>query len=106
MKKIAFIGMFAAVAMMTGCGVFPSRGPVMAAIMIDTVASGDYVDNDVRPAKSGRAEAKGILLFSEGDASIQTAMKNGGISKVHSVDYKVTNILFLYTKQETIVWGQ
>ena len=33
-------------------------------------------------------------------------MKNGNITKVHHVDYKTTTVLFLYTKQTTIVYGE
>lgn len=107
MKKIALIGMFAAAtAMMTGCGVFPSKGAVTAAIMIDSVSSGDYVDNSVKASKTGTATVKGIVLFTEGDASIGAAMKDAGITKVNRVDYKITNILFLYTSRTTIVYGE
>jgi hypothetical protein len=44
-------------------------------------------------------------LVATGDASIQTAMKNGGITKIHHVDYKATSILGVYTKVTTFVYG-
>jgi hypothetical protein len=53
--------------------------------------------------KMGKADATGILFFppfiGEGDASIVTAAKNGGITKISTVDFTVTNfILFrIYT---------
>ena len=89
----------------TGC-VMPMRGSVMAPITLDHVASDPGVDNAVRPTKNGMAKASAILFFGTGDASIQTAMKAGGITKVHHVDYNVKNILFLYSEVITVVYGE
>ena len=41
-----------------------------------------------------------------GDASIKAAMENGGISKIHHVDYKCENILGIYAKLTVIVYGE
>jgi len=107
MKKLLTLGILAAVtASMTGCGVIPLKGTSMAAITIDHVASDPVVDNSVRPVKKGVASAKGIILFNTGDASIGAAMREGGLSKVHHVDYDVTNILFLYNEIKTTVYGE
>ena len=59
-------------------------------------------------SKVGTATATGYLsvLFFNQDASIQTAAKNGGITKISTVDIKVTNILGLIVKYETIVTGE
>lgn len=40
------------------------------------------------------------------DASIQTAAKNGGISKISTVDYTNKNILNLIITHETTVTGE
>jgi hypothetical protein len=89
----------------TGC-VMPMRGSVMAPITLDHVVSDPGVDNAVRPTKHGEAKASAILFFGTGDASIQTAMKAGGITKVHHVDYNVKNILFIYSEVITTVYGE
>jgi hypothetical protein len=47
----------------------------------------------------------GVLCF-DGDASIKTAAKNGGISKVSTVDIKTFNVLGIYQKVTTIVTGE
>jgi len=59
-------------------------------------------------SKVGTATATGFLgvLFFDQDASIQTAAKNGGISKVSTVDIKQGNILGLIVTYETIVTGE
>ncbi|HRR33997.1 MAG TPA: TRL domain-containing protein [Kiritimatiellia bacterium] len=107
MKRLMTLGVLAVVAAsMTGCGVIPQKGTSMAAITIDHVASDPIVDNSVRPVKKGVASSKAIILFNTGDASIDAAMREGGITKVHHVNYDVTNILFLYNEIKTTVYGE
>lgn len=59
-------------------------------------------------SKVGTAKATGFLgiLFFDQDASIATAAKNGGISKISTVDIKHTNLLNLIVTYETIVTGE
>jgi hypothetical protein len=57
-------------------------------------------------SKKGEAKATSIVGVALGDASIEAAMKNGGITKVHHVDTKVRNILGVYAEITTIVYGE
>lgn len=59
-------------------------------------------------SKVGTAKATGFLgvLFFDQDASIQAAAKNGGISKVSTVDINQGSILGLIVTYETIVTGE
>jgi hypothetical protein len=59
-------------------------------------------------AKVGTAKATGFfsVLFFNQDASIQKAAKNGGITKISTVDIKMGNILGLIVTYETIVTGE
>jgi hypothetical protein len=57
-------------------------------------------------SKVGRATAVGIVMFAQGDASISAAMANGGITRIHHVDHETFNILGLYAKYTTIVYGE
>ena len=58
-------------------------------------------------AKVGNASTTSFLgLNFAGDASIQTAAKKGGISKISTVDFKTTNVLFILTTYTTIVTGE
>ncbi len=107
MRKLYLVLIAALALTVSACGVVPKNTAIFAPIAIDAVSPGiDYANSDVRPLKRGEATQTGIVLFVSGDASIEAAMKNGGITKVHHVDYKTTTILFLYTKQTTIVWGE
>jgi hypothetical protein len=54
----------------------------------------------------GRAEAWGILVYATGDASISAAATNGGINRIHHVDDETMNILGIYAKYVTIVYGE
>jgi uncharacterized protein YdbL (DUF1318 family) len=58
--------------------------------------------------KVGSSKATGYLgvLFFGQDASVQKAAKNGGITKISTVDIKHTSILGLVVTYETIVTGE
>lgn len=57
--------------------------------------------------KVGESCATGILaIVAFGDASTDAAKKAGGITDVHSVEFKGTNILGIYTKGCTEVHGK
>ncbi|WKN44057.1 TRL-like family protein [Tunicatimonas pelagia] len=59
-------------------------------------------------SKVGTAKATGFLqfLFFGQDASIQSAARNGGITKISTVDVKSTSILGIVVTYETIVTGE
>ena len=59
-------------------------------------------------SKVGMSEAKGFLnvLWFDQDASIQSAAKNGGISKISTVDLKTTDLLGIIQTYECIVTGE
>lgn len=58
--------------------------------------------------KVGTSSATGYLgvLFFNQDASIRTAAKNGGITRISTVDIKTSTILNLVITYETIVTGE
>lgn len=59
-------------------------------------------------SKVGTAEATvflGVLAFDQ-DASIRTAAKNGGITKIATVDIKRSDVLGIVQTYETIVTGE
>ena len=107
MKKLALLTVLIGSMMMSACAVIPSNMAIFSPVAIDAVSPNQaFVNNNVKPLKRGEATQTGIVLFSTGDASIEAAMKNGKITKIHHVDYKTTTVLFLYTKQTTIVYGE
>ena len=104
MKKLLIVAALAAVG--SGC-VMVGPSNAKSAFTLD-VQSPDmsFVDNSVQPLKKGTATSQGIICFVDGDASLKAAMDNGGITKVHHVDYKVKNILGIVGSTTTIVYGE
>lgn len=93
MRKVKTIfALLAVVAMMSSC-----------ALTLPVNATSNPVGNKV-----GTAKATGYLgiLFFDADASISTAAKNGGITKISTVDIKQTSLLNLIVTYETIVTGE
>jgi hypothetical protein len=92
-KKIKTgVALLAVAAMMTSC-----------AVTLPVNATSNAVGSKV-----GTAKATGYLgaLFFNQDASIRTAAKNGGITKISTVDIKHGSILGLIVTYETIVTGE
>lgn len=55
----------------------------------------------------GQACATSILgLVATGDASLETAKKNGGVAQVTAVDHTSNSILGFYAKFCTVVYGK
>ena len=93
LKKIKFVAaIFVAAIMLSGC-----------ALTLPVNATGLTIGDKV-----GTAKATGYLgiLFFDADASIRAAAKNGGITRVSTVDIKQTSLLGIIVTYETIVTGQ
>ncbi len=59
-----------------------------------------------RPNKVGRATMRSIFgWYAQGDASIEAAAENGGITHIHHVDVESTSVLGVITDVTTIVYG-
>jgi hypothetical protein len=99
--------------LLTGCAsnVYPG-GPSVGGWLYTGVkdpAQNLAVAVEPSPAtKVGESSAMGIFgLIATGDASVDAAMKNGGITKVHHVDHKVDLVLGgLWMQTTTIVKGE
>jgi len=103
MKIKSVLALIALALMLSGCVV--GMTPIYAGIYTD-VEGPFAVGSAGSYTKVGEAEAKGILFISTGDCSITAAMKNGGIKKVHHVDYHTENVLNIYTRVIVKVYGE
>lgn len=57
-------------------------------------------------SKVGTAEAKGYVgVVALGDASIQAAAREAGITRIHHVDYQAKSYVGVYTIYTIIVYG-
>ena len=93
-----------ALPLFTGCAIVSS--PLTGGLYTQVDAPLIATSNE-GSSKVGTASAESILGWvAIGDASIKTAMQNGGITKVHHVDYKAYSILGLYAKYTVYVYGE
>jgi hypothetical protein len=109
MKKftLAVVAVLAAVAS-SGCAglAFASRANGSVGIYSETKAN-DHVTDEALTTKTGQACSTSILgLVTTGDSSVPTAAKNGGITKVVSVDNDFMQVLGVYAKFCTVVTGE
>ncbi len=60
-----------------------------------------------KATKVGIAECKSIMGWvATGDCSIDAAVKDGNITKIHYIDWEAENILGVIGKYKTIVYGE
>ena len=106
MKKVfMFLGVAAFAMMLSSCGsAFLGTGVVYDGKTVPQSVTGNTISKN---AKVGTSSYMSILgLVSVGDGSINAAAKNGGITKISHVDQKNYNILGVYAKFETTVYGE
>jgi len=83
-----------------------TRSPLIGGIYTEVKAPLTATSN-ANSSKVGSAEATSILgLVATGDASIQTAAKSAGITKIHHVDEESMSILGLFAKYKIFVYGE
>jgi hypothetical protein len=104
MKKLSMIVLLAgSIALIcSGCATYIPAGSIYTGAQ-GAIGAGS---GDVSYSKVGKSQATSVLgLVATGDSSIKTAAANGGITKIKYVDYEVENILGIYGKYTTIVYG-
>ena len=96
------------VLLVSGCAYVAPVVPPLGWIYSDISAPIDTDANQTTVApKVGESESMSILgLVALGDASIRTASANANISKIDHVDYSYFNVLFVYQKFTTRVYGE
>ncbi len=91
-----------------GCGGPFGRGFIFQETTTPISSLAVATNPNVKPLKKGTATIKVTLgMIAEGDASINKAMENGGITKIHHVDYYNKSVLGLFLSEQTlIVYGE
>ena len=105
MKKVLLLCSVFLMVLLTGCATVGT--PAGVSVIYSDVTAGHSVTSNTIGTKVGYSAATNILgLVATGDASIQTAARAAGITKVSHIDQQVTNILGVYAKYTTIVYGE
>ncbi len=98
------LGFFLVAALFSSCAV--GKSPIAGFAYTD-IKDGLAVTSNTGASKVGISTATGYVgVVAMGDASIESAAKNGGITRIQHVDYHTKSILGLYTTYTTIVYGQ
>lgn len=102
-KLMALIGLVAFIPMLIGCAsVYPVHNMLYVEAKLPVA-----VGYDAKALKSGTSECTSILgLVTTGDASLNTAMRNGNITKISHVDWEVKNILGIVGNYKVTVYGE
>lgn len=102
MKRLLAASALAAV--LSGCAV--ANAPVNGLLYSHVTGPVGVTGSADKPDKVGRSYARSILgLYATGDASIEMAAKNGGITKIHHVDHETQIIFGVIADYTTIVYG-
>jgi hypothetical protein len=101
-KVLSLTAVLVAMAFLAGCASLYPMGMAYTEVQLPTGATGA-----AKSLKVGTSQCISVLaLVAIGDASIEAAMKNGGITKIHHVDWDVKNILGIYGEYKTTVYGE
>lgn len=92
------------VMLFAGCAIVSSHLP---AVVYTNVEGPVAATSNAGSTKIGTASATSILgIVATGDASIEAAARNGGITKIHHVDYKAQSVFGIYARFTTVVYGE
>jgi len=117
MRLTAIIGCLGIVltgAFLTGCAMnlYPGGPTVGGGIATNVRSTAQMlavpIDPNAKCEKEGKSTAGSFLgLFAFGDSSVNTAMKEAGITKINSVDHEVSSaFLGLWSSDTIIVCGE
>jgi hypothetical protein len=110
MKRFLLLAVLAGFCLttMVGCGaVLYGGGSLYADAKTPMGQIAYYGPNTTSSAKVGKASNTAILgILLTGDASLDAAMRAGGITKVNHVDQQYKNILGIISTTTTIVYGE
>jgi TRL-like protein family len=103
MKRFWLVFALGAACILVGCATMIPMGGIYTGTKMPFTAT----SNSGVSTKTGQAQCISILgLVAVGDCSIETAKKNGGITKVNTVDWDIKNILGIYGTYNVIVSGE
>ncbi len=106
-RLVSFVSAIVAASVLAGCAPVGHGGlgaPVLGLFYTETY--GPSTIGDMIGAKEGTSCAQSVLgLVATGDASYKAAARDGGITKIDSVDFYVRNIVGILAEYCTIVRG-
>ena len=106
LKRVLVLAVLSVLFVASGCQLAPVQPP-LGMIFSQIRAPVDIdCDNTDLGSKVGQAGAVSVLgLIAVGDASVQAAARQAGITTVKHLDYEFMNILGLYTNMKITAYG-
>jgi len=105
MKKVVLSLSAAAALTLASCSTVGTGAGIGA--IYTGVTEGQIATSNTVGTKVGTSSSIGVLgIVAIGDASIQRAAKEAGITKISHVDVKKTGVLGLFAQYKTIVYGE
>lgn len=102
MKKLLML--LASAVLLSGCAT--ATMPVSGLLYANVKAPLTATASTEKPTRVGRASTRSILgIIASGDATIQTAARNGGITEIHHVDYEAQNFFGVLAEYTVVVYG-
>lgn len=105
MKSLVLLAAVGLVFLGVGC-TMPASAVYGGLFMSNVKGPVGGVDNAVKATKAGRATATGIMGVAMGDASINAAMRQASITKVHHIDCESFGVMGVYGTFTTVVHGE
>jgi hypothetical protein len=114
LRYLALALLLGTLTVLPACSVaFYPGGPTLRGIIYADIDSpvqdlAIHIDPAAKPIKRGTARTRSFFgLFAWGDGSIEAAMKDGEITRIHHVDHNIRQILSgLWMADTTIVYGE
>lgn len=98
--------MIIALSSLAGCCTWAYAPARIDTLNVESLQSPGHLVEAQTKGKTGRACAQGILIFAFGDASIEEARNNGGITQIASIEYDTYNTIGIYARLCTVVRGE
>ena len=100
---IAVLLLFSVAIMLSAC----TLSPVGQGLIVTNVKGPLEATQNEGHSKVGYSSCTNVLgLVAAGDSSITAAMKQGGISRIHHVDYRIRSVFIFFSIHTTIVYGE
>ena len=103
-RLIALVTVFVFASFVGGCAM--TIGPVTGVAYTNAKYPWMATGSPKEPTRVGRATVRSFFGgIATGDASIQTAAQNGGITEIHHVDYEAQNVFGVVADFTVVVYG-
>lgn len=104
MKRLLAASTLALALALAGCAT--ANAPVSGLLYSSVTGPVGVTGSADKPTKVGRASARSFFgLYATGNASIEEAARNGGITKIHHIDHETQIILGVVADYTVIVYG-